>query len=210
VGELAEYRLKSGSSPVEGPSAEDVQFAADVIENRVIAYGPAQYRVEVTPTSTILVSLPRMIDSSDLRGLISATGNIEFVPVPAGPFVQPGDPRPAGEALFGREGIADVQPGTDAANRPAVDIGLAPPASAVFDEYAEAHFSQQIAIVLDGTVISAPTLMATSFGGRLQIQGESGDATQARLLTLLRYPALPGEMEEVSLEAVSPRTGCAP
>jgi preprotein translocase subunit SecD len=208
VGELVEYGLRLPSG--EAAASEDTTFAADVIENRVIAYGPPEHRVESTADNTILVSLPRMIDSSDLRGVISATGNIEFVPVPAGEAVDAGDPRPRVNAIFGREGIADVQLSTNQVGQAAIDLGLTPVAAAALDNYAALHFGQQFAIVLDGTVISAPTIQAREFGGRVQVSGGFEANEPARLLTILRYPALPGQLDQISLDPVSPRTGCAP
>jgi preprotein translocase subunit SecD len=206
VGELAQY----GFTPAAGgvPSAEDVDLTVDVIENRVIAYGITEYQIDKTAESTILVSLPRMLDSSDLRDLISATGILEFVPVPEGEGIEVGDTRPAGPALFGRAGIAEVQASTNQAGQPAIDIGLTASAAITFDNYAESHFGQQFAIVLDGMVLSAPTIQARSFGGRAQISGGFDAGTHSRILTILRYPPLPGQLEEIKLEAVSPRTGC--
>jgi preprotein translocase subunit SecD len=206
VGEIAEYRLTSESGAAA--SADDVSFASDVIDNRIIAYGLTEHRLETTAESTILVSLPRMLDSSDLRSLIGATGTLEFVPVPEGEGIEAGDPRPEGQALFGRQGIAQVEPSTNQAEQLAVDVWLTPAAAATFDDYAETHFGQQFAIVLDGTVLSAPSIQAREFGGRAQISGGFDAGAQSRLVTLLRYPPLPGKLEQVRLEAVSPRTGC--
>ncbi|MEO6351278.1 MAG: hypothetical protein ABIP53_11560 [Candidatus Limnocylindrales bacterium] len=207
VGELVEYRLNSETSEAAPP--EHVAFAAEVINNRVAAYGLAEYRVETKSDSAIQVSLPRMLDSSDVRGLISATGLIEFVPVPVGEGINLGDERPPDQsALFGRQGIADARPGDNGAGQTTLLMTLRPVAAATLDSFAAAHFGEQFAIVVDGIVIAAPTIQARSFGGSISLSG-GVPAEASRLLTLLRYPPIPGHLDEASLVAVSPRTDCA-
>ena len=49
---------------------------------------------------------------------------------------------------------------------PLLALELTTEAAAAFDDYASAHFGAQVAIVVDGTVTTAPVLNATEFGGR--------------------------------------------
>jgi preprotein translocase subunit SecD len=65
----------------------------------------------------------------------------------------------------------------------------------------------QMAIVLDGVVQSAPAFQEPNFPGDVQISGDftSGDASD--LARLLQYGALPVQLEELTTENVSPTLG---
>jgi preprotein translocase subunit SecD len=49
---------------------------------------------------------------------------------------------------------------------------------AAFDKLATRYYQQQVAIVVDGVVISAPTINAQSFGGKAEISGGAGGFTE--------------------------------
>jgi preprotein translocase subunit SecD len=90
-----------------------------------------------------------------------------------------------------------------------VDITLRDEGARIFDEYAAQHNNgrDQIAIVLDGIVQSAPTINASRFGGKVQIQGSFATAEVTNLVTVLKYGALPNPIEEVSFSQISPTLG---
>jgi preprotein translocase subunit SecD len=48
-------------------------------------------------------------------------------------------------------------------------------------------------------VQSAPEINAQRFGGRVQISGRFTTSEVSRLVTVLRYGALPAQLEEVSI-----------
>ena len=52
-----------------------------------------------------------------------------------------------------------------------VNLDLTDEGSVGFDEIAARYFGQQVAIVLDGVVESAPVIRATEFGGTAVISG---------------------------------------
>ena len=89
-----------------------------------------------------------------------------------------------------------------------MDISLKDEGAQIFDAYAKEHYQEQFAIVLDGIVQSAPTIQATSFGGRAQISGSFNTTAEVnQLVTVLRYGALPNSIEEVSFSKISPTLG---
>ncbi len=77
-----------------------------------------------------------------------------------------------------------------------------------FNDLAAKYFQRQVAIVLDGVVQSDPTINAQRFDrGEAEISG-SFDEKEARDLALvLRYGALPIELEERQVQAISPTLG---
>ena len=105
-----------------------------------------------------------------------------------------GQPLPVGMPvvpLFGGEGVVQATVGSSQSGQPSVDVVLAPDAAAAFDAYAAAHFGGRFAIVLDGTVVGAPTINATRFDGRAQISGTFDVAAVRQLVAILTGGVLP-------------------
>ena len=77
----------------------------------------------------------------------------------------------------------------------------------LFAQITEAHVGQQIAIYLDGQIISAPVVQTAIFGGEAIITGQS-DVEEARLLAQrLNAGALPVPIGLVSQQTVGPTLG---
>lgn len=90
-----------------------------------------------------------------------------------------------------------------------VDFTLTPKASPVFNQIAKTFYQRQLAIVLDGTVISAPQITSTSFNGQGQITGNFTEAQANNLALVLRYGALPVQLVQQTVKTVSPTLGAS-
>jgi preprotein translocase subunit SecD len=76
-----------------------------------------------------------------------------------------------------------------------------------FDAMAAKYVGQQVAIVLDGVVQSAPVIQQAEFKGKAQITGNFGEREAQDLALVLRYGALPVALEERTVQEVSPSLG---
>ncbi len=76
-----------------------------------------------------------------------------------------------------------------------------------FDEIAAKLVGQQLAIVLDGVVQSYPVIREANFGGTASISGSFTEGDAKDLATVLRYGALPIELEEQQVQSISPTLG---
>ena len=79
-----------------------------------------------------------------------------------------------------------------------------------FDDLAKRFFNQQIAIVLDGVVKSAPTITSQDFGGEATISGGANGFSEREakeLALVLRYGALPVELKRETVQTVSATLG---
>ncbi len=76
-----------------------------------------------------------------------------------------------------------------------------------FDAMAQVYFGRQVAIELDGVVYSAPTINAREFGGRAIISGNFDEAEAKDLALVLRFGALPVELEPQTVQTVSATLG---
>jgi preprotein translocase subunit SecD len=88
-----------------------------------------------------------------------------------------------------------------------VQLYLTSKGSPQFDAMAAAHKGEQIAIVLDGVVQSAPTIDAVSFNGKPTITGSFSEHEAKDLALVLRYGALPVQLKEQSVEKISATLG---
>jgi preprotein translocase subunit SecD len=203
-----EYRaLPTEQSPITREALVNIRT---IIENRINQYGVAEPIVQTQGTDRIVVEIPGVTNVDDVRRLIGSTGLLEFYGVtPGTPGVQTGSGKPPGQLLFTGAEVASAAPGFDQQSRRAVDITLRDNGARIFDEYAAQHANDrdQIAIVLDGIVQSAPTLREPRFGGKVQIQGIFSSAEVTNLVTVLKYGALPNPIEEVSFSQISPTLG---
>ena len=93
-----------------------------------------------------------------------------------------------------------------------VNISFTSEGARLFDEAAATYFQQQLAIVLDGEVVSAPTIQQQEFGGEAVITGGEGGFPEGEakdLALVLRYGSLPIQFDEneQTVQSVTPTLG---
>jgi preprotein translocase subunit SecD len=93
-----------------------------------------------------------------------------------------------------------------------VNMDLTDQGSSQWDALAQEQFHQQVAIVLDGVVQSAPAIQPdqqafSSFGGKAQISGDFTGSEAEDLAKLINYGSLPVVLKRVNVENVSPSLG---
>jgi len=87
-----------------------------------------------------------------------------------------------------------------------VSLELDAEGAKIFDEVAAQNKGNQMAIILDGEVLSAPTLQTDYYGGRAQITGNFSDKEARDLSSALENPLrVPVQIEET--RSVSPTLG---
>ena len=88
-----------------------------------------------------------------------------------------------------------------------VSISFTSDGSDIWDDMTSRNFGRQLAIALDGVVYSAPTINAREFGGRAVINGRFSESEAKDLALVLRFGALPLELEPQTVQAVSATLG---
>ncbi len=121
----------------------------------------------------------------------------------------PGRGEPIGYVLGPAEltGEAVAEAAATFNNEWVVNVDLTDEGSVGFDALAARYFGQQVAIVLDGVVESAPAIRATEFGGTAVISGTFGEEEARDLAVALRFGALPVEFEQDDVRTVSATLG---
>lgn len=146
-------------------------------------------------------STPRALDKPSasvlLPGLNPTTGkqDVRYILGPA---------QLSGSAL--KTAVASLNPQS---GRWGIDFTLTSAGAPKFDQLARIDYQKQLAIVLDGVVESAPLINSTSFAGRGRISGHFTAGQAKSLALVLRYGALPVQLDQQSVQSVSPTLGAA-
>jgi preprotein translocase subunit SecD len=197
------------------PTNSDMQVIRDIMEQRVNATGVSEPVVVTQGTDRVVVEVPGVADVDAVRGLVGQTGRVDFVPIPAdAPVAVDGQPLDLAvyPPLFSGDQVASAALGTDQVGRRAVDFTLQGEGSSLFADYTTNNVGRQFAIVLDGTVVSAPVIRSAITNGQGQITGgDTGFSRQEanNLVAVLNYGSLPVPVQELQSETVSPTLGDA-
>jgi preprotein translocase subunit SecD len=205
-----EYRLVATDNQQITPDVLEQTRA--IVEARVNSTGLTEPNIQTAGSDRISVELPGATNEEQIRSLIGTTGRLDFIPVPPefSQQVVDGQPLPPGmdtTPIFSGNEIQSAAPSADELGRPAVSLQLKETGARLFDEYAAENFGQRFAIVLDGNVMSAPSINATRFNGQAQISGNFTVDEMNNLVTVLKFGSLPLEIEEVGFSSLSATLG---
>jgi preprotein translocase subunit SecD len=193
------------------PSEEVMERAREVIDRRLGDLGSPGAGVTRQGSERIVVTLRRLEDVEPVKALVGRSARLEFRLLNM--FADPQQIR-AGRAPIGTEILAmagrpeeklpvlrrpivtgsmitDAQTGFDIAGQPSVVLMLDAAGTRRFAQATRANVHRVIAIVIDGTVVSAPMIDEPILGGQLQIAGTFTKEEANRLAIALRSGPLP-------------------
>ncbi len=220
-------RVEYQALPNKGvaPDAVAMNTIKDIIERRVNGIGVSEPQVVTQGTDRVVVELPGVTNEKSVTDLVGKTGLLEFIPLPAAKYGtastgaggptgvtanQPLPNDPALVPLFGGTAVTSATAGTDQNGRPVVNFELSSDAASKFATYTTNNVGNFFAIVLDGTVISAPSIQGAIPGGHGQITVGSSTNAQAEvnnLVTVLKYGSLPFQITQVQGTTISATLG---
>ena len=171
-----DYTVRSpGSTP---PPKTDTVRAIDIMSARLRALKVGMF--SAAAGDAITFTIPASADPAAVRAVLSATGQVAFVPLPPaeygtgngqGPLeAVAGKPLSTEEApLFEGDQIADVLVTADAAGGPMLSIKLAGEGARLFAAYSSAHVGEFFALLLDGRVVAAPLIQVAITDGAFNV-----------------------------------------
>lgn len=112
-----------------------------------------------------------------------------------------------GKVLVGGKDLVDAKTQYDNLGRAVVALTFSSEGAELFDAATAENIGRQIAIVLDGVVISAPVVQERIAGGNAQISGSFTAAEAGRLSIMLRAGALPVGVDVIENRTVGPSLG---
>ncbi|SOC11642.1 protein translocase subunit SecD [Rhodobacter maris] len=223
VGDTITFRL----SEAEKTATDDrtMEQSLEIVRRRVDAAGTREPTIMRQGTDRILIEVPGIGSAQELKDLIGTTAKLTFNQVYGPPGSNPNANPGMGRELLpsaDREGIyyvlddvpvvtgddlTDARPDTDQNGYPAVAFRFNPTGARAFGDYTASHIGEPFAIVLDGKVISAPTIQAHIAGGSGIITGNFTVEEATNLALLLRAGALPAGMTFLEERTIGPELG---
>ncbi|MFQ5574474.1 MAG: protein translocase subunit SecD [Terriglobia bacterium] len=185
---------------------ETMEQARFVIEQRVNALGVSEPEIGTQGGRNILVQLPGVKEPEKVLDLIGRTALLEFKEVTSsgggteGGFL-------LGETQMTGEAIRKAQVEFDTLGKPKVGLAFSKKGAKQFAEVTKRLVGKQLAIVLDGAVMSAPNVQNEITGGRAEITGDFSLDEVKELVLVLNSGRLPVHLEISENRTIGPTLG---
>ena len=207
-----------------------ISAAIETVRRRVDALGTTEPTIVRQGSARILVQVPGLQDTQQLKELIGKTARLSFhevnstvsaeeakqTRIPPGYRIYPSLDREGGEGtLLLRETpvvrgdeLTGAQPAFDQrTNEPVISFTFNNAGARKFGNFTKDHVGRPFAIVLDDQVISAPVIREPILGGSGQISGNFSVESANQLAIQLRSGALPAKLTIVEERTVGPSLG---
>ena len=194
--------------------------ALEIVRRRIDEIGTNEPNILKRGNDRILVELPGLDDPMRIKSLLGKTANLTFR------FVTNNDQdsfgaeklsyedESEGDALVSKriilsgDNLLDAQPRMDSeTNETVVTFTLDRVGAKRFGKATSTGIGKQLAIVLDGKIISAPVIRDTIASGSGQISGGFTFQSATDLALLLRSGALPAPLNIIEERTVGPDLG---
>jgi SecD/SecF fusion protein len=202
--------------------------AIETVRRRVDALGTTEPNIVRQGNDRILVQVPGLQDTAQLKDLIGKTARLTFhevhptlsaedarqTRVPSGYKIYQSGERGEGPLLLREtpvvrgEELVRAQPEFDSrTNEPVISFTFNNAGARKFGTFTKDNVGRPFAIVLDDQVISAPVIREPILGGSGQISGNFSVESANQLAIQLRSGALPAKLTIVEERTVGPSLG---
>ena len=193
--------------------------AIEIVRRRVDEVGTNEPNILKRGNDRILVELPGLDDPQRIKSLLGKTANLTFRFVTNDESDRFGveklkfedgleEATVSKRIIISGENLLDAQPKMDTQNNQTiVSFTLDRVGAKRFGKATSTGIGKQLAIVLDGKIISAPVVRDTIASGSGQISGGFTFQSATDLALLLRSGALPAPLEIIEERTVGPDLG---
>ena len=193
--------------------------ALEIVRRRIDEIGTNEPNILKRGNDRILVELPGLDDPMRIKSLLGKTANLSFR------FISKDDKDSFGveklkyengldedfvskRIILSGDNLLDAQPRmNNQTNETVVSFSLDRVGSKRFGKATSANIGRQLAIILDGKIISAPVIRDTIASGSGQISGGFTFQSATDLALLLRSGALPAPLKIIEERTVGPDLG---
>lgn len=215
-GSALTYRIHTEDLPEGEDVGDAVNRLRDLIERRVNPNGVSEATVvtsysNLSQTHKLVVELPGITDLDQAKAVIKATPVLDFRVQKPGAVAGTTTAAFVGAyeqtQLTGRyldNATVVFDPNT---NRPMVELTFNEDGAKLFAAITKANIGKTVAIFLDGSPISVPTVNEEITGGKAVISGSFTPAEAKELAYRLKNGALPVSITEESSNIISPTLG---
>ena len=165
-----------------------------ILTSRLTRQGFTEATVTRQGTDRIRVEIPNVSDPNEILRIIGTPAQLYFVDE-------------NGENILEGAMIKNAQAAQDENGLPCVALELNDEGAKRFAEATAANIGKTISITLDGETISAPTVNSVIAGGKGQITGNFTADEAKNLATLILSGALPLNLTQLEVSAISATLG---
>ena len=183
---------------------EQLDSAKSIIETRMVSNGITDYEIYADYGSDrIIVRFPWKEDDTEFDPVkavdeLAATANLTFR-------------SPSGETVMDGSAVANASVGVDTSKSQSgsyvVQLELNSEGAKTFADITSQYLNQQIAIYMDETMLSNPTVQSVISDGHAQISGDFDAESATKLANQINGGALPFSLEAASYSGISPTLG---
>ena len=181
----------------ETPSAEDMSDTIYKLQQRVQQYS-TEAQVYQEGDNRINIEIPGVSDANKILEELGKPGSLEFT-LADGTEVLSGMDVESAEAAVSQDNMKNREY--------VVELVLTSEGASKFATATSENIGNQISIVYDGNIISAPRVESAITGGRAQITGMADQEEAERLASSIRIGSLSLELEELRSNVVGAQLG---
>lgn len=219
-------RFAYTDAAINGMGATAVDQSIEVVRRRLDSSGTKEIAITRQGADRIVVQAPGQSDPAELERLVGRTAQLTFQMVDTSSTglqdAMAGRVPPDAELLTDDQGtpylvkkrilvsgenLTRAGVGSDQNGRPAIDFRFDGQGARRFGEATAQNIGKPFAIILDGKVISAPTIQGAITGGTGQITGNFSIQSASELVNLLNGGALPAPLKVEERRVVTAELG---
>ncbi|MGL4980742.1 MAG: protein translocase subunit SecD [Fusobacteriaceae bacterium] len=178
---------------------EAMDRLVEVLDRRINGLGVAESVVQKTGGNRVIIELPGISNTEEAVKMIGKTALMEFKIMDKDGSL--------GEALLTGAALKKADVSYDNLGRPQIQFEMTNEGAIKFSEITRTNIGKQLAITLDGTVQTAPTINSEIPGGNGVITGNYTVDEAKATATLLNAGALPVKAEIVETRTVGASLG---
>ncbi|MGB1356934.1 MAG: protein translocase subunit SecD [Candidatus Puniceispirillaceae bacterium] len=227
IDESPDYRISFNEIGLTTLQTLTIEQSMEIIRRRIDPDGTKEPVIQRQGADRILVQLPGVDDPEEIKRLLGRTAKLTFQLVdttmsaqeamdrgrtPSGSVLLPSDSDDGQfyvvekRVMVSGELLETAQASFDQNNHPSVSFTLNASGAKRFGRVTGANIGRPFAIILDGKVVSAPTIQSQIFGSG-QITGNFSVAETNELALILRAGALPAPLIVMEERSIGPGLG---
>jgi len=194
---------------VASDRSDALDSAKEIIARRVDLYGVAEPSIKTVvsqDTYRILVALPGVTNPEEALALIGQTASLDFYEMPvATDSPTYADLRPTG--LTGKD-LKKTSVGFNSQNgKPEIKLEFTEDGGKKFGEITSRNIDKPVWILLDGQILTAPTVQQAIMDGKAVINGEYTTQEAKNMVITLNAGALPVPINIIKQQNIAPTLG---
>ena len=186
--------LQAVDTPELKVDDDAVNRSVKIIERRVNELGLTEPVIQRQGKDRIIVELPGVKNPEKAIAMLGRTAMLQFKDM-------------NGKVVLTGKDLKDARAQVSQGNQAVVGLEFSEEGGKKFGELTARNIGKQIAIELDGEVLTAPVVQEAITGGRAQISGSRTVEEAEHLAILLRSGSLPVKIEVMENRTVGPTFG---